>query len=473
MTGEAGSGKSRLLWEFFKYIDGIEEVRWWHQGRCLSYGEGVAYWALAEMVRARAGIVEEEESGDGAGEARGRRSSEFVTDERERRLVEPRLAQLLGLEQRAAPRRADLFSGWRLFFERMAAAEPVILAFEDLQWADSGLLDFIDYLLEWSADYPIFILALGRPELEERRPGWGTAIRLGPLAPRSDAGAARRAWSRACPASCRPHPGARGGVPLYAVETVRMLLDRGVLAQEGSRYVVAGAIEDLEVPENASGARRRPTGQPRARPSVAAAGCRGARDLVRRRGALAAVSERREAEVRRTLERSWPSRSSAATMTSARPSGPVPLPPGAAAHDRARARCPAATARRAIWPPPATCGSLGRGSPEIAEVLASHYLDAVAAEPDAADAASIRGRARETLGGGRPSSRVTGSGGGGAGASSSGRPTRRRTSTERARCWPRLASADGAHRIREAAAGLLGEAITAAGCRRRERGGRR
>ena len=61
MVGEAGSGKSRLLWEYFKYIDGVEKVVRWHQGRCLSYGEGVGYWALAEMVRARAGIVEEEE----------------------------------------------------------------------------------------------------------------------------------------------------------------------------------------------------------------------------------------------------------------------------------------------------------------------------------------------------------------------------------------------------------------------------
>jgi class 3 adenylate cyclase len=75
---------------------------------------------------------------------------------RERRLVQPRLAQLLGLEHRSAGEAADLFSGWRLFFERMADTQPVILAFEDLQWADSGLLDFIDYLLEWSADHPIF-----------------------------------------------------------------------------------------------------------------------------------------------------------------------------------------------------------------------------------------------------------------------------------------------------------------------------
>ena len=137
------------------------------------------------MVRARAGILEEED----AGSARQKLSAavaEYVSDERERRLVEPRLAHLLGLEQRTAADRGDLFSGWRLFFERLAEKQPVVLAFEDLQWADSGLLDFIDYLLEWSAEFPFFILALGRPELLDARPGWTATITLGRLGRRRD-----------------------------------------------------------------------------------------------------------------------------------------------------------------------------------------------------------------------------------------------------------------------------------------------
>jgi class 3 adenylate cyclase len=181
VVGEAGSGKSRLLWEFFKYIDGIKETRWWHQGRCLSYGEGVAYWALAEMVRARAGI-QEEESPATAREKLRAAVAEHVSDERERRLVEPRLAHLLRLEERPDADRADLFSGWRLFFERMAQTNPVILAFEDLQWADTGLLEFIDYLLEWSAEFPVLVISLARPELRERRPSWD-ALSLEPLEP--------------------------------------------------------------------------------------------------------------------------------------------------------------------------------------------------------------------------------------------------------------------------------------------------
>ena len=149
VVGEAGTGKSRLLWEYFKHLDGIQESRYWHQGRCLAYGDGVGYWALAEMIRSRAGILEEEEP-DAARAKLRECVDEHVQDDRERRLVEPRLAHLLGLEQRTSPDLADLFSGWRLFFERLAGEDPVVLAFEDLQWADSGLLDFIDYLLEWS-----------------------------------------------------------------------------------------------------------------------------------------------------------------------------------------------------------------------------------------------------------------------------------------------------------------------------------
>ena len=181
VIGEAGSGKSRLLWECFKYVDGIEEERWWHQGRCLSFGDGVAYSALAEMIRARAGITEDEQA-ESAGAKLDAMVERFVHDERERRLVTPRLAHLLGIEEREASDPVDLFSGWRMFFERMASTGPVILAFEDLQWATSGLLDFIDYLLEWSTAFPIFVLALGRRELEQRRPGWGTVTRLGVLA---------------------------------------------------------------------------------------------------------------------------------------------------------------------------------------------------------------------------------------------------------------------------------------------------
>jgi predicted ATPase len=176
ITGIAGIGKSRLAWEFFKYMDGLAEQAWWHRGRCPAYGEGVAYWALAEMVRTRAGIVEGEEQA----EARRKLAAalvEFVPDADERSWIEPRLANLPALEERSDTDRQDVFAAWRLFFERLADESPVVLVFEDLQWADDALLAFVEYLLEWSSSRRLYVLALSRPELAEKHPEFGRGVR--------------------------------------------------------------------------------------------------------------------------------------------------------------------------------------------------------------------------------------------------------------------------------------------------------
>src|SRR6058998_3333056 len=119
VVGIAGIGKSRLSWEFEKYVDGLAEEAWWHRGRCLAYGEGVAYWALAEMVRMRTDIAEGEDASSSLQKLRASIAG-FVSDEEDRKWIEPRLAHLLGLEERTARDQADLFSAWRLFFERIA-----------------------------------------------------------------------------------------------------------------------------------------------------------------------------------------------------------------------------------------------------------------------------------------------------------------------------------------------------------------
>ena len=300
VIADAGVGKSRVLWEFFKYTDGVEKIIRWHQGRCLAYGEGVAYWALAEMVRGRAGIDESEPPAS-ARQKLHEVVEQFVPDERERRLVEPRLSHLLGLEQRTATDRADLFSGWRLFFERIAATEPVVLVFEDLQWADSGLLDFIDYVLEWSGEHPIFILALGRPEVLAARPGWQGTIVLEPL----DRAPMRSLLDGLVPglpdALAEQILDRAEGVPLYAVETVRMLLDRGLLSQEGTRYVLTSELADLEVPETLQAlvAARLDNLDPGERALVQDAAVIGQSFIP---AMLAAVADRPEAEVRRVLD---------------------------------------------------------------------------------------------------------------------------------------------------------------------------
>jgi class 3 adenylate cyclase/tetratricopeptide (TPR) repeat protein len=255
VTGIAGIGKSRLAWEFFKYVDGLAENIWWHRGRCLAYGEGVAYWALAEMVRTRVRIVEGEAQ-QSAREKLALCLAEHVRDPEERAWVGPRLANLLGLEERADTDRQDLFAAWRLFLERLGDESPVVLVFEDLQWADQALLAFLEYLLEWSATQRLYVLALSRPELTDRRPDFGQAVRNSTslaLEPLSDdeMRALLEGYVPGLPGELTEQvlAGAQG-VPLYAVETVRMLLDRGLIAQDGPVYRPTGRIERLEIPES-------------------------------------------------------------------------------------------------------------------------------------------------------------------------------------------------------------------------------
>ena len=254
VTGIAGIGKSRLAWEFYKYFDGLSQIVYWHRGRCLAYGEGVTYWALADMVRMRCRIAEDDPQEEALRKLEAA-LEEHLLDPEERRFVEPRLAQLLGLGEHETRDRQDLFAAWRLFFERLAETYPTVLAFEDMQWADASLLDFVEYLLEWSRDKPLLVVTLARPDLLERRPTWGaghrnfTSLYLEPLS--------EQAMQElliglvpGLPPPLRAQILARAeGVPLYAVETVRMLLDRGLLVEDGSAYKVVGEVEALEVPE--------------------------------------------------------------------------------------------------------------------------------------------------------------------------------------------------------------------------------
>jgi class 3 adenylate cyclase/tetratricopeptide (TPR) repeat protein len=400
VIGVGGIGKSRLAWEFEKYFDGLADDAWWHRGRCLAYGDGVAFWALAEMVRGRAGIVEDEDSASASAKLRAT-IDELVPDASERRFIEPRLAQLLSLEDRGPGDQVNLFSAWRLFFERMSDTDPVILVFEDIHWADDALLDFIEHLLEWSRDKPIFTLTLARPELLDRRPTWGagkrgfTSIFLEPLPPE----AMQTLLSG-------PLPGLpedvlaklldrAEGVPFYAVETVRMLLDRGVIIRDGSSYRATGPIETLEVPETLQAliAARLDGLEPDERRLLQQASVLGRSFTVQ---GLAAVTGTQENELEPVLSSLVHKEVLAVTTDPMSPErgqyGFLQDLVKKVAYDTMSKR-----ERKAGHLAAAEHLLSVSDEDEIVEVVAAHYLDAYTADPNADDAAEIRSTARGML----------------------------------------------------------------------------
>ena len=249
--GPAGIGKSRLAWEFSKYLDGVVDTVWFHVGRSPAYGDGISFWALGEMVRRRAGLLETDDEATTRSKVAAT-LAQHVPDPEERRWIEPALLALLGFESGAGSE--QFFAAWRTFFERLAASAPVVMVFEDFHFADPGLIDFVDHLLEWSRNVPIYVVTLARPELLEKRADWGagkrnfTSLYLEPLTDRRCASS----WRVSCRA-CRSGPSSRSsradGIPLYAVETVRMLLAEGRLRLEGEIYVPTGDLTTLAVPE--------------------------------------------------------------------------------------------------------------------------------------------------------------------------------------------------------------------------------
>jgi class 3 adenylate cyclase len=246
IVGVPGIGKSRMVAELFQQVDTDRELVWWRQGRALPYGVGISFWALAEMVKAQAGIHEN----DGEREARAklRESVDQVVEEHERDWVLRHVEPLIGLGDDVSVDRTEAFAGWRRYLEGLAEQHPLVLVFEDLHWADDGLLDFVDHLAEWAGGVPLLVLGTARPELLDRRPDWGggklNAATLG-LAPLGDADAARVIAGvldrTLLPAEMQEALLERaGGNPLYAEQFARL-------------YLELGSVDELPLPENVQG----------------------------------------------------------------------------------------------------------------------------------------------------------------------------------------------------------------------------
>jgi class 3 adenylate cyclase/tetratricopeptide (TPR) repeat protein len=171
LTAAPGVGKSRLLHEFRERAADVT----WRQGRCVPYGAGVTFWALGEIFKTQAGILEADSAADVAAKLRAA-VDEVLRDDQEAEWVEGHLRPLVGLASSNGSwqdRRSEAFFAWRRFLEALAGVRPLVLVFEDLHWADGDLLDFIEHLLEWANEVPLLLVCTARPELLETRPGWG------------------------------------------------------------------------------------------------------------------------------------------------------------------------------------------------------------------------------------------------------------------------------------------------------------
>src|SRR3954451_8262519 len=174
LVGVPGIGKSRLVRELFQLIEAEPEFTTWRQGRSLPYGEGVSFWALAEIVKAQAGILESDSEAEVSAKLAAV-VTEVAADASEADWMGSRLRGLVGLqaEDESSVQQSERFSAWRAFIEALADERPVVLVFEDLHWTDDGFLGFVDQLVDWARSAPILVLCTARPELLERRPGWG------------------------------------------------------------------------------------------------------------------------------------------------------------------------------------------------------------------------------------------------------------------------------------------------------------
>ncbi len=263
VSGVPGIGKSRLVRELFALVDADEEIIRWRSGRSLPYGDGISLWALGEIVKAELGLLESDDREEA--EAKLAQSvEEVVSDPSERDWVKMHLQALVGLGEsgRAGENRSESFAAWRRYLEALADRRPTVLVFEDLQWADDGLLDFVDELVEWVTDVALLVVCTTRPELLDRRPGWGGGKRNAltvSLASLSDDETARIVMGALeqplLPAETQAAVLARaGGNPLYAEQYARMLaegLDTAAELPETVQGIIAARLDLLPSEEKA------------------------------------------------------------------------------------------------------------------------------------------------------------------------------------------------------------------------------
>jgi class 3 adenylate cyclase/tetratricopeptide (TPR) repeat protein len=245
VVGEPGLGKSRLVGELSDHVDRSEELYRWRQGRCLPYGEGIAFWALGEIVKAHAGILDSDPP-----ETAREKLEHVLPEGEERPWFRERLLPLLGIEAGSSAGRDESFTAWRRYLEQIAVDRPTVLVFEDLHWAGEGMLAFLDYLAAELTGVPLLVVSTTRPELYDRHPDQGAGlptVRLAPLS-ESESGqlVAGLLESTVLPAELQQAVLDRAaGNPLFTQEFVALLRDRDLIVQKGSSWELR---PDAEVP---------------------------------------------------------------------------------------------------------------------------------------------------------------------------------------------------------------------------------
>ena len=382
-------------------------LTYWHRGRCLSYGEGVTYWALADMVRMRARIAEDEEPASALAKLR-RGVEEHLPDAEERRFVEPRLAHLLGLEEAPAtsgktssPPGGSSSSGWPTTY-------PVVMVFEDMQWADASLLDFIEYLLEWSRSSPLFVRhARAARSCTSGGPTWGAGQPQLHVASTSSRSRPRR-WRSSCAGSCRAcrqelrdqildraegHPALRRRDGAHAARPRRARAGGSRLPADRDDRRARGAGDAARAHR---GAPRRPAAGGAARPPGRAP-CSARRSRSKRSRRVSGLADAELEPLLASLVRKE------VLGVQADPRSPEHGQYGflqdLVRHVAYETLVEGATARRSTSPPPRTSRRRSRDEEESSRCVAAHYLDAY-------ELASRRGRRGGDQGEGRGSARA-------------------------------------------------------------------
>jgi class 3 adenylate cyclase/tetratricopeptide (TPR) repeat protein len=262
LVGAPGIGKTRLVEELYQRIGSHPGPIRWRRGRSLAYGEGVAFWALGEMVKVEAGILESD-SAEVAARKLGEAVDAVLPDDVDGGWVARHLRPLVGLEAAASvaaeSTRVEAFAAWRRFFEALADGRPTVLVFEDAHWADDALLDFIDLLAERAGAIPLLIVCTARPELLERRSGWSggkinaQTLLVSPLSTEDTSRLVGALFDQSLlPAVTQQALLARAeGNPLYAQEYGRMLRDQGFMVKDGAAWRLVEEPEAL--PESIQG----------------------------------------------------------------------------------------------------------------------------------------------------------------------------------------------------------------------------